>query len=771
MGKAMRKVLHVIESLELGGAERVVIEHATSHDRSRYEPEVCCVDGGGPLAAVLEEIGVPLHVLGRRGRFDPRPTFALARLVARRGIDVVHNHNLIALAVGLPGAVLGGARAIVRTEHNVASGDYRLHRFLSRLASLRENAQIAVSDAVARSRVAERRFPPTRLVTIRNGIDDCLREVSGDRSQVRKELGVSDETVLCLTVGSLTAQKDHENLLQAIAAAGLPDARFAVAGAGPLEEKLAERADELGVADRVLFLGQRGDVPRLLTAADIFVLPSAWEGLPITVLEAMAAGVPCVSTAVGGVPEAIIDGVNGYLVEPHDPAALAEKLRLLAGDAEQRSRFAAAARETYEGGFTARHMVRQTEALYDLAIAGAVHHATAKRIKVVYVIRQLAYGGAERQLLELATRLPRSRFEPVVCSLCGLGPLGKELEEAGVRVVTFNKGAGAFSGTSLALARLVLRERPRILHSYLTSANWRSTVVGRFLRVPVVITSVRNVDVHGSAVGKTIERLLSGLTDRVIVNAGAVGDYVARACAVAPERIRVIYNGISLDRIPHFEQTAAGNSRGGGRKPSGNGDGSSVAMIASLSRKKDHGTFLAAAAQVAGERPDTRFLLVGDGPLRDSLAARVESMGLAGSVTLTGKTDDVGAILEASDVSVLTSVKEGCSNVILESMAAGKPVVATNVGGNSELVDDGVTGYLVPVGDADGIARRVLELLGDRDLGRRMGAAGRERILSRFTAQRMVDDTVGFYTELLNERIPGLIEWIDAAQAREHVKR
>jgi glycosyltransferase involved in cell wall biosynthesis len=774
----MKKVFHVVGSLGLGGAERVVVEYATSHDRSRYEPEVCCVGDAGPLAAVLDERGVPVHALERRSRLDFRAVLRLAGLIRRRGVDVVHDHNFTAMTVGIPAAILGGATAVLRTEHNVAAARFPFRLALSRLASMRENAQIAVSEAVARSRLAEGRFSPARLVTIRNGIDDTLRPVAGDRAEVRRELGVPDDAVLCLTVGNLSPQKDHENLIRAAAAVSdlVPPVYFAVAGGGPILQHLSDHAAELGVGDRVSFLGSRDDVPRLLRGSDLFVLSSAWEGLPITVLEAMAAGVPCVSTAVGGVPEVIRDGVNGYVVPPRDHEALADKIALLSRDAGRRSRLAAAARRSYEKAFTAKHMVGQTEALYDLALSGHADRAPAGKIKVLYVIGQLERGGAERQLMELATRLPRDRFEPIVCCLGQLGPLGREIEEAGVRLVVLAKRLGNFSGASRKLARLVRTERPVILHAFLSSANWRGLIVGRFLRVPIVLTSVRNVDVHTRFRGNAIERILSGITDRVIVNAGAVKDYVAEMHWVDPEKIRVIYNGISVRRVSgHVDAAPAdGNvpSRTGSPPPepfpgSGAGSGPTITVIASLTPKKDHATFLEAAALIARERPDARFLIVGDGQLRAELTEHARKLGLGEAVTFAGMTDRIGAVLASTDVSVLTSIKEGCSNVVLEAMAAGRPVVATAVGGNPELIEEGETGFLLPAGDAEGVARRVLELLGDEELRRRMGRAGRERVLARFSTEHMVEDTIDYYLELLDERVSGLVGWVDALRARE----
>ncbi len=777
----MAKVLHVIQSMEAGGAERVVAEYTKWHDRSCYEPEVCCVLSSGPFADSVAATGVPVHVLGRKSRIDLRAIVTLATIIRRGRFDVVHNHNFTALAAGLPASILGRARCVVRTEHNVVHTRGPARHYLSRAAALSEDAQIAVSAAVRRAHTECRRIPRARFVTIRNGIDEERLVPGADRAAVRRELGLPDDAVVCLNIGSLTEQKNRRTLLDATARLSDIEAlRVLVVGSGPEKEELEARVGELGLSGRVLFLGQRLDVPDLLAASDIFVLSSDWEGLPITILEAMASGVPCVATAVGGVPEALTDGVTGLTVEPGRPGALADGIRTLARDPELRARMAGAARDEFEQRFRAEQMVRQTEALYDMALAGRAALAPAGRIKILYVIGQLGRGGAERQTAELVSRLPGDLFEPVVCCLHGPDVLGDEMEDAGVRVVYLGKRRGVLSGATLRLADLIRRERPAVLHSYLFSANWRGLLAGRLMRVPLIISSVRNVDIHSKSPTVAIEWALSGLTDRVIANAEAVKDYVSRRHLIPAEKIHVVYNGVSLARA---------NGRGEGEGALGSagaheigeaqasdrasvsarvsGRGGCVAMIASLTPKKDHGTFLEAARMVSAELPGTRFLLVGDGELRNELAGRVRSMGLSDAVELPGATDDIASLLSRIDVSVLTSLKEGCSNVILESMAAGCPLVVTDVGGNRELIEAGTSGYLVPPGDAAGIARRVLELLKDPDLRHRMGQAGRARVRARFTVGRMVDETVAFYLSLLKVKAPGLEKWERLVTARE----
>jgi glycosyltransferase involved in cell wall biosynthesis len=257
------------------------------------------------------------------------------------------------------------------------------------------------------------------------------------------------------------------------------------------------------------------------------------------------------------------------------------------------------------------------------------------------------------------------------------------------------------------------------------------------------------------------ERALAVLADRVIANAECVKEYVTTRLSMPPERVRVIYNGLRVERL------TSGDPPGWER-----GAGGTVVMVASLTPKKDHATFLEAAALALARVSEARFVVVGDGPLRDSLVARAASLGIADRVLFAGSTTDVGAALRSADVSVLTSVREGCSNVLLESMALGVPVVVTDAGGNREVVEDGVTGFVVPQGAAAAVADRIVSLLGDRSLREKMGRAGRRRVLSRFGVDRMVRETVSFYAELVNARMPGLIGWAEtAARRREGLRQ
>jgi len=762
-GRMPRRVLHIIRSLEAGGAERIVVEYALNHDTANYSAEVCCLEQAGHLAEPLVSSGIPVHVLGRKGRRDIGALFRLARLMRRGRFDVVHYHNFGPLVFGLPAAILADIPCVVRTEHNVVHWRSHLRCVASRLSEHRESAQIAVSEAVRRSHIAFSDLTGDRCVTVWNGIDPARLKDGGDRSATRAGLGIANGSVVALAVGSLTPQKNYANLLHA-AAHVLRDTSnvvFLIVGSGVLEPGLRAKAEELGLADGVRFLGERADVPAILAACDILVNSSSWEGLPVSILEAMAAGVPTVATDVGGNAELLtVGGPSGVVVPPEDSRALGEAILRLAASPERRVRLGARARVAVLERFSAECMTRETERIYDLCASGGVHLATSGRIRVLLLIGELGRGGAERQLSELASRMDDERYEPVVCCLAPPSGLFEVIRGAGVEVVSLNKLPGIGLASLLELVRIVRRLRPAVIHSYLFSANWRGLLVGRMLRVPVIISSVRNVDFHPSLVMTLLDRFMGIFVDQVIANADAVRRFVVDRHWIDDGRVHVVYNGVGYERLDaavrNHELRVVEQP---GRRPT-------VVKVASLTPKKDHSTFLEAAVLVIRKIPDARFLVVGGGRLQRKLERMVRELGLQDHVVLVGETSNVPGLLVDADVSVLTSLREGCSNALLESMALGTPIVATDVGGNRELVRDGVEGFIVPAGDAKAVADRIIQLLENQELRVRMGRAGRARIDRRFTAARMVGDTVRLYERLLDRRVPGLVEWSRIRKAR-----
>jgi glycosyltransferase involved in cell wall biosynthesis len=338
-GARMRmRVLEVLATLRRAGAERMVVSLAAGLDPSRFEPAVVSLYDAFPggFEAILEAARVPVRHLGKRRGLDLRMFPRLFAFIGEFRPAIVHTHSYV-LRYVLP--VARGAR-IVHTVHNLAHKEVdAAGRALHRLAFRSGVKPVAVSGEVARSFHQTYGFRPAAIVP--NGVDlETFRTPPETRARWRGEHGFGANELLFVSVARLEPQKNPLGLIEAFAKVG--QGRLLLAGDGSLRARAQEHAAECGVSERVRFLGVRADIPEMLAAADVFVLASHYEGNPVAVMEAMAAGLPVVTTAVGGTPEVV--GEAGTLVPPGDTAKLTKEMAALANDAERRARMGEAAR-------------------------------------------------------------------------------------------------------------------------------------------------------------------------------------------------------------------------------------------------------------------------------------------------------------------------------------------------------------------------------------------------------------------------------------------
>jgi len=361
------RVLWLTKGLGPGGAERLLVSSAAVADRERFDLRAAyLLPWKDHLVGDLVALGVPTVCLDGPREGDPRWIPRLRGLVRADRIDVVHVHSPLVAAFARPAlrALRPGDRpALMGTEHNLWSSHHPATRWANRLTLPLEDATIAVSEEVRHS------MPPRlagRTEVVIHGVDvDAIAERRGEREAARAELGVPADQLLVATVANLRAQKDYPTMLQA--ARRMVDAgqavHFVSVGQGPLAEALEAERNRLGLGERFRFLGYRPDPVRVLVAADVFCLSSRFEGLPIAMLEAMAAGLPVVVAAVGGIQAVVTDGREGLLVPPGDPAALAAALGTLR-DPGLRSRLAAAAADRVQA-FGIRRAVRRQQEIYE----------------------------------------------------------------------------------------------------------------------------------------------------------------------------------------------------------------------------------------------------------------------------------------------------------------------------------------------------------------------------------------------------------------------
>lgn len=355
---------------------------------------------------------------------------------------------------------------------------------------------------------------------------------------------------------------------------------------------------------------------------------------------------------------------------------------------------------------------------------------TAPAMRVGMVIGQLSTGGAEGQLRALCEGLDPSVAQPTVyCLSDQTEPYGPLLERAGIPLRVVGGGRlGRVRGLRAALAA----DRIDVVHAWLFIANafaWAATRFGG----PPLVTSARNCKRSGRLLD-ALNRRAFAASDAIIVNSRQVRDYIAHVYAAPTDRIAVVYNAIDLDR---FQPPARARPAHAPR----------VVMVGRLVVQKNPLLFVAAAAALRARLPAVRFQLVGDGPLRGEIEAAARAAGLGDALELAGERHDVPTLLHEADLFWLTSDWEGLPNAVLEAMAAGLPVVATDVGGTAELIEAGVEGYVVRAGDRDALVARSLEILEDPARLAHMRAAARTRA-ARFGRAQMVQATQAVYARV-----------------------
>ncbi len=342
--RARLRVLWLIKGLGPGGAERLLVHQAANRGDVDYQT-VYLVPAKDQLVPELEALGVPCTCLGHGGNADLRWLARLRSVVRDQRIDLVHVHSpWPAGPARLSIRALGPRRPrIVYTEHNRWAQYATATRWANRLTFGTNDLSVAVSEGV-RDSMTPRAARRTRVLV--HGIDlDRVTGRSTGRAAVRAAWGIDDDTVVVGTVANLRREKAYPDLLAAAARiAPTSPVRFVAVGQGPEQASIEALHDELGLGDRFVLLGYQPDAVGLMAGFDMFVLASHHEGLPVALMEAQAVGLPVVATAVGGIPEAVTDGVHGRLVPPGQPALLAEAIEDLAADASLRARYGAAAR-------------------------------------------------------------------------------------------------------------------------------------------------------------------------------------------------------------------------------------------------------------------------------------------------------------------------------------------------------------------------------------------------------------------------------------------
>jgi len=365
-------------------------------------------------------------------------------------------------------------------------------------------------------------------------------------------------------------------------------------------------------------------------------------------------------------------------------------------------------------------------------------------MKILFVIGTLQNAGTPTHLLELFRSLDRRRLEIEVCCVQKIGGLVPEVEALGIPVHDLRLPIlyhPAFLPRLAGLARHVRRFRPDVVHTYLFLADVFGSLVARLAGAPAVVTS-RRMDTSKDLPRRTrAYRAANRWTDRIVTPSEAARQACIRAEGADPAKVVTVPNGVELARI---DAAAPAEDVAGGEGPW-------IGTVGHLNPIKGHRTLVDALPVIRARHPRAQLLLAGEGMLRESLEQRARDLGLSDAVHFLGVRRDVPSVLKRLDLFVQPSHSEGMSNALIEAMAAGRPVVATRVGGNPEVVRDGVDGLLVPPADPEAMGRACADLLADRSRLEAFGREGRRRVEALFTVERMAAGMTEVYMGLVGD--------------------
>jgi glycosyltransferase involved in cell wall biosynthesis len=371
----------------------------------------------------------------------------------------------------------------------------------------------------------------------------------------------------------------------------------------------------------------------------------------------------------------------------------------------------------------------------------------SKRIKLLKMLTNFRIGGTERQVANLALGIDSAQFDLHLACLCNIGELLVDLEALQVPRPEFRIGRLYSPKTlwqGIRLAHYLRTNLIQIVHSYGFYPNVFTVPVARLAGASIVVASIRDTGDLLTPMQTWLQKLVCRFADCVLVNAEAIRESLIEQ-GYDPSKIVVIRNGIALSNFARKERSAV-LRRELGFPPSAR----LVAVFSRLNPMKGVEYFLDAAIVLAGRFPDVCFLVAGGGDSKKELEERACRLGLGQRIVFTGFRSDVRDLLSEAAISVLPSLSEGTSNTLLESMAAGIPVIATRVGGNPEVIEDEVSGLLVPARDSAALAAAAGRLLADEDLALRLGQAGMRRVSEIFSLSGSVQQTEHLYQRLLD---------------------
>jgi glycosyltransferase involved in cell wall biosynthesis len=370
MTSSATRVVYLAHAFMVGGAEEMVL-NLVRHLPSRFAPHVCCIHEAGPIGEEIRRTGTPVTVLGLNpGVRRPFDVGGIRRYLRDTRPDIVHTFLLTASLYGRLAAILEHVPIVIGTEVNIYERKRRHHAWAERMLMSGTDRVIVSAASVRDFYIRQVHADPAKVDVVYNAVDFAQANPTRSREATRAALGIPLDVPVAGVIARLTEQKGHRFLFEALARTpDLAGVHLIVVGGGDLQSSLVAQTESLGIRSRVHFLGPRRDLGDLLAAMDVFVMPSLWEGLPLSLVLAMGASRASVATRVAGIPEVVDDGRTGLLVPPGDAVALGAALARVFGDATFRQQLGASASAAVRPRFNVERYVESIVGIYDRLLA------------------------------------------------------------------------------------------------------------------------------------------------------------------------------------------------------------------------------------------------------------------------------------------------------------------------------------------------------------------------------------------------------------------
>ncbi|CUH42219.1 glycosyltransferase [Ruegeria atlantica] len=761
-------------------------------DHERFESHTICLsEGAESYAGELDSVGLSSEVLAM-ARYkvdllgDLRVLRHVIKIARAREADVLICHGSKAGFIGRAAGRILRRPAIYRQASmpflkRVQGRRAPVYWALEVLGGWFGGKMVAITEYARKETQRNRVVSPDDIQVIRTGVDTERFRPAGRRDVVAKKLGLDPERPIVGWFGRLEPQKaplDYVATLRQVAPAH-PKAQFVIAGEGRLHEEIENALRGL---ENVHLLPWQNDLENTFQAVDIYTLSSHWEGLPLTLLQAMASGCVPVSTTVDGCAEAIETGVSGLLVAPGAPDEMAAALDTLLSSPESMPAMALAARQRVLDLFDRRRMVREWEDFLtrQVALKSKLHARppntaalpaldmadgqTGLRICMVISSYHPIVGGAEKQVAQLARlMIARGHAVRVITRRYPGLPAFELIDDIEVqRIRASGPKVLAAARFLIGAARAIRRYAPDVVHCHSTfSPTLAGILSGGFSSRPLLAKPMCGGEVT-SIMKKTGGRLRRYAMQHRVTRFVAVSSEIEtelQQFGFPASKVLSIPNGVDTER---FRPCSGSDEKAGLRKTLGLPEGTLFLFAGRFARQKQLPLLLEAWPWVRAQCPDATLLIAGAN--RDTASGFKAVGGEAESipshlleqdgVRFLGHVDDMPSYLRACDAFVLPSLREGLSNALLEACASGLAVVASNVGGTEDLIEDGHNGRLFPPGNLDELARALTDLGRDPGLRQTFGELAVKTIRERFDIRQTAERLLLAYVTLSGPRTP-----------------